>query len=56
MKNEIIYRAKAVKIGKIASEKNCYFLDIIGADGNQQTIATGSLSYVKSYMNKVELY
>ena len=51
MKTEKIYRAKAIKIGLISD--NEYYLDIIEGNGNQQTITTGSLCWVKKYVYKV---
>lgn len=55
MKAQVIYKAQSIKIGKIANEVDTYYIDIISKDGNQQTIATGSKHYVKSYINKIEL-
>jgi hypothetical protein len=53
MKNEKLYRAKNIKIGLIAGYENDYYIDIYQSNGSWQTIATGSLKYVKSYINKV---
>ena len=53
MKTEKLYKAKSIKIGLIENENNCYYLDIIDSDNNQQTIASGNLSYVKSYILKI---
>ena len=53
MKNELLYIAKAIKIGKIAKTESDYYIDILEPNGNQQTVATGSLKYVKSYISKI---
>lgn len=56
--SEKLYRAKSIKIGLIANSnnENDYFIDIIDSNGNWQTIATGSLKYVKSYISKIIFY
>jgi hypothetical protein len=53
MATEKLYRAKSIKIGLIASSENDYYIDIVDSAGNWQTIATGSLKYVKSYISKI---
>ena len=53
MSNSKLYNAKSIKIGLIAGSKEDYFLDIVDTAGNWQTIATGSLKYVQSYISKV---
>ena len=53
------YKAKSVKIGLIEGTK-CYqnpngffYIDIIGSDGHQQTIATGDYDYVESFVKTI---
>ena len=53
MATEKLYRAKSINIGLIASSENDYYINIVNSDGNWQTIATGSLKYVKSYISKI---
>ena len=53
MSTQKIYHAKSIKIGLIAATDLDYYLDIVDCAGNWQTIATGSLKYVKSYISKV---
>jgi hypothetical protein len=47
------YKAKSVKIGLVENSNGDFYIDIIGTDGNQQTIASGNYKYVKSFIGKI---
>ena len=54
MKNaEKDYKAKSVKIGLVENSNGDFYIDIIGTDGNQQTIASGDYEYVKSFIEQI---
>ena len=54
MQNEKLYRAKEIRIGVIGTTAE-YYLDIVDAGGNQQTIATGDFEYITKFISKVIL-
>lgn len=55
MKKQILYRAKSIKIGLIEGSTDCFYLDIVGSDGNQQTVETGTIKNIKAYMAHIKL-
>ena len=46
MKAKKTFTCKSVKIGIVEKQSNKYYLDTIDDDGNQQTIATGTLQQI----------
>jgi hypothetical protein len=46
MKAKKTFTAESIKIGIVKKQPNKYYLDTIDDDGNQQTIATGTLQEI----------